>query len=164
MDFTLQEWSNLAEIVGSAAIIFSLIFVGIQISDSTKGMRAENAHSATVALQTWYNEVGTNEQAAKVFRKGMTDPSTLSKDEATQFLMCCHSALLAYQSIFFVGSKGTLDAALYKAMVSILETSTVAPGFHWYWQQRADHFTDAFRNYVDSIIISKPKDIPDIYK
>ena len=69
MKRTLQEWANLAEIIGNAAIIVSLLFVGLQISDTTKEMRANTAYNATVALQTWYNEVGTNEQAAAVFRK-----------------------------------------------------------------------------------------------
>jgi hypothetical protein len=99
MKRTLQDWANLAEIIGNAAIIISLVFVGLQISDNTREMRSAAAHNATVALQAWYVEVGTNEQAAQVFRKGMSDPTTLSKDEALQFLMNVHSALIAYQSV-----------------------------------------------------------------
>ena len=81
MKHTLQEWANLAEIVGNVAIILSLVFVGLQISENTKEMRSVTAHNATVALQTWYVDIGTTEQAAKVFRQGMNAPSSLSKDE-----------------------------------------------------------------------------------
>ena len=164
MKRTLQEWANLAEIVGNAAIILSLVFVGLQISDTTKEMRATTAYNATVALQTWYNEVGTNEQAAKVFRKGMNDPASLSKDEALQFLMSIHGIILAYQSVYFLGDEGTLDAALYKAMVSTMVAAVPTPGYKWYWQQRADHFTDEFRGFVDQIIAVQPTGGAQIYR
>jgi hypothetical protein len=164
MKRTLQEWANLAEIVGNAAIIVSLVFVGLQISDTTKEMRASTAYNATVALQTWYNEIGTNDQAATVFRKGMNDPTSLSKDEAMQFIMCIHSVILAYQNVYFVGVEGTLDAAMYKAMSSTLEAAVPTPGYKWYWQQRAGHFTDEFRGFIDQMIAVHPTGGAEIYR
>jgi hypothetical protein len=163
MKRTLQEWANLAEIIGNAAIILSLVFVGLQISDTTKEMRASTAYNATIALQTWYNEMGTNEQAAKVFRKGMNDPASLSKDEALQFIMCAHSAMLAYQNAYFVGVEGTLDSAMYKAMASTLEAAAPTPGFAWYWQQRGGYLTDEFREFVEEIMTVQPKGGAEIY-
>ena len=164
MKRTLQDWANLAEIIGNAAIIISLIFVGLQISDNTREMRSAAAHNATVALQAWYVEVGTNEQAAKVFRKGMSDPSTLSKDEALQFLMNVHSALIAYQSVYFLGTEGTLDTSLYEAMFANMGASVPTPGFQWYWKQRRDAFTPEFQQYVDQIIESGPVGGAEIYR
>jgi hypothetical protein len=164
MKRTLQEWANLAEIIGNVAIILSLVFVGLQISDTTKEMRASTAYNATVALQTWYIETGANQQAAKLFRQGMVTPSSLSKDEELQFLMSLHGIMLAYQSVYFLGSEGTLDAALYKAMVSTMEGAVATPGFAWYWQQREGHFTEEFRGFVDHIITVQPKGVTNIYK
>ena len=163
MKRTLQDWANLAEIIGNAAIILSLVFVGLQISDSTKEMRAGTAYNATVALQTGYNEMGTNTQAATVFRKGMIDPKSLSKDEALQFLMCIHSAMLAYQNVYFVGVEGTLDSAMYKAMTATIEASVTTSGFAWYWQQRSGYFTTEFRELVEQIKKAQPKGGAKIY-
>jgi len=164
MKRSLQDWANLASIIGNAGLIFSLGFVGFQISDSAKETRATTAYQATAALQTWYNENGTNEQAASLFRKGMSDPSSLSKDEALQFLMNLHSIMLAYQSIYFLGAEGTLDASLYKAMASTLEGAVPAPGFVWYWKQRGGHFTDEFKGFVDQIAADQPKGGAEIYR
>jgi hypothetical protein len=164
MKHTLQEWANLAGIIGNFAIIVSLVFVGLQISDTTREMRASTAYNATVALQTWYNEVGTNQQASEVFRKGMNDPASLSKDEAMQFIMCIHSVMLAYQNVYFAGVEGTLDAAMYKAMTSTLEAAVSAPGFEWYWQQRAGYMTDEFGGFVAQIMTTQPKGGAEIYR
>lgn len=163
MNHTLQDWANLAEIIGTVAIILSLVFVGFQISDNTREMRSSAAYNATVALQAWYVEVGTNEQAAKVFRKGMSDPTALSKDEAVQFLMNVHSALIAFQSIYFSRTEGTLDASLYEAMFSNMRASVPTPGFQWYWKQRRDAFTLEFQQYVEQQIKSGPVGGAEIY-
>jgi hypothetical protein len=164
MKRTLQDWANLAEIVGNVAIILSLVFVGLQISDNAKLTRSETAANATAALQSWYNELGTNEQAAKVFRKGMQAPSSLSKDEAVQFVMSIHAVMLAYQSIYFLGVEGTLDTDMNLAMSSALEAAAPTPGFAWYWRQRGSHFTDEFRGFIDQIIAVQPKGGAEIYK
>jgi len=164
MKRTLQEWANLAEIIGNAAIILSLMFVGLQISENTKEMRSVTAHNATVALQAWYVDIGTTEQAAKVFRKGMSDPGALSKDEAMQFIMSVHSVMLAYQSNYFLGVEGTLDSDMTIAMSSALEDAAPTPGFRWYWQQRGRHFTDQFRGFIDQIIAAHPNGGAEMYK
>ena len=164
MKHTLQDWANLAEIIGTVAIIFSLVFVGLQISDNTREMRSAAAHNATVALQSWYVEIGTNEQAAKVFRKGMSNPTAMSKDESVQFLMNVHSALIAYQSIYFSMSEGTLDTSLYRAMFANMGASVPTPGFQWYWKQRRNSFTPEFQQYVEQLIKSGPVGGAEIYR
>ena len=164
MKRTLQDWANFAEIIGNVAIILSFVFVGLQISDNSKLMRSETATNATAALQSWYNELGTNEQAAKVFRKGMTDPSSLSKDEEMQFLMSLHAVMLAYQSIYFLGVEGTLDTDMTRAMSSALEAAAPTPGFAWYWRQRGSHVTDEFQGFINQIIAVQPKGGAEIYR
>jgi hypothetical protein len=164
MKRTLQDWANFAEIMGNVAIIFSFVFVGFQISANTKEMRANTAYNATVALQTWYVEVGTNEQAAKVYRKGMNDPASLSKDEALQLLMNLHGIMLAYQINYFLGVEETLDADMNIAMSSALEAAVPTPGFRWYWRQRGGHFTEAFKSFVDQIMASHPEGGAEIYR
>ena len=164
MKRSLQDWANLAEIVGTAAIIFSLIFVGLQISDNTREMRSAAAHNATESLQNWYVEIATNSQAAQVFRKGMGDPSALSKDEAFQYLMNIHSAVLAYQNVYFLGNEGALDNSLYLAMSATMVAVVPSPGFQWYWKQRFEYFTPEFRKFVEELMISGAEGGADIYK
>ena len=164
MKRSLQDWANLAEIIGTAAIIFSLIFVGLQISENTREMRSAAAHNATESLQNWYVEIATNAQAAQVFRKGMRDPSALSKDEAFQYLLNLHSAVLAYQHVYFLGTEGALDSSLYLAMSATMVAAVPSPGFQWYWKQRSDFFTPEFRQFVDKLMISGTEGGAEIYK
>lgn len=164
MKRSLQDWANLAEIGGTAAIIFSLIFVGLQISDNTKEMRSTAAHNATQSLQSWYVELATSPEAAHVFRKAMSDPSALSEDDAFVFLMNIHSSMLAYQNVFFLGTEGTLDDSLHVALTATMVAVVPTPGFQWYWKQRSEFFTPEFRVFVDELMISGVGKGAEIYK
>ena len=105
MKRTLQEWANLAEIIGGVAIILSLLFVGLQVSENSKQVRSETAHNVTAGLLSWYNELGGSAQASANFRKGMSAPQSLSPEEAVQFLMTVHSVMLIYQTMYFLGTE-----------------------------------------------------------
>jgi hypothetical protein len=46
MKLKLSEWANIAEVLGALAIVISLIFVGMQISDGNRETRAATVQSA----------------------------------------------------------------------------------------------------------------------
>ena len=152
MTRSLQDWAHLAEIIGGIAIILSLIFVGLQISENSKQVRSETAHNVTAGLQSWYNQIGGSAQAAANFRKGMSAPETLSPDQAVQYLMQVHSVMLIYQTMYFLGTEGTLDDEMNSAMSSALRAALPTPGFAWYWEQRRVYFTEEFQAFVAEIL------------
>ena len=156
MKRSLQDWANLAEIIGGAAIILSLVFVGLQLSENSKQVRSETAHNVTAGLQTWYNGLGVSAQASANWRKGMTAPQELSPDEAVQFLMAVHSVMFIYQTMYFLGTEGTLDEEMNRAMSSALRAAVPAPGFTWYWNQRSGYFTNEFQSLISQIRAEEP--------
>jgi len=55
----LAEWASIAEVVGAVAVVVSLIYVGIQVSENTGAVLAANrqqlvgrAHTATTSIAT----------------------------------------------------------------------------------------------------------------
>src|SRR5271163_1953797 len=48
---SLQQLSNLAQIIGSAGVVLSLIFVGLQVRQNTRAIQ-RNEHNATMAQWT----------------------------------------------------------------------------------------------------------------
>ena len=155
MKRSLKDWASLAEIIGTAAIVLSLIFVGLQMSNNTREMRSAAAHNATQSLQAAYIDISSNPEVARVFRRGISDPNALSKDEAFVYLMKLHSAVLTYQNVFFLGTEGALDASLHLTLIKTLGAIVPTPGFDWYWRQRADYFTPEFRVFVEELLISE---------
>ncbi len=161
---SIMELGALGEFVGAFAVVATLLYVGLQVRQNTKAVRGAAAHNATQSLQSWYVAIATNPQAAHVFRRGMSDPSALSEDDAFVYLMNVHSAMLGYQNVFFLGTEGTLDASLYLAMSATMVAVVPTPGFQWYWKQRADFFTPEFRVFVEELMASGAEGGAEIYK
>jgi hypothetical protein len=75
---TLVEWGALGELIGGVAIIVSLIYVGVQVKHSAKATRSAAANDASVSMQTWYLEMGSNRQASDLWLNAMRSPEPLS--------------------------------------------------------------------------------------
>ena len=74
MKLQLAEYAHIAEIVGAFAVVISLIYVGAPVnnSDSASTVRAASANDVNVALQSWYLEIGTDQQTSKLFYEALT--------------------------------------------------------------------------------------------
>ena len=60
MNMKLPEVASIAEIVGAFAVVISLIYVGVQVNDSAGAVRAASANDANVAVQSWYQQIGSD--------------------------------------------------------------------------------------------------------
>jgi len=154
----LSDWANVAEIIGSAAIVVSLIYVGIQVNDSTREVRSANANNITAALSDWYINVGINPQASETFLNGMAHPDSLSPGQTAQFIFLAHSLMLEYQAAYYLAEQGTLDVGLRQAITNNISGTRALPGMQLYWTQRRSVFEPGFREFVDTILTSGATD------
>ena len=152
MKLKLSDMAHIAEIVGAVVIVVSLIYVGIQVNDSTRAVRSATANETTAAMSAWYVTVGSSEQATRVFYDGMTNPESLSNQELTQYIYMSHGLFLEYQAAFYLSQEGTLDLRLQQSLVNTIAGVREMPGFLKYWQQRRDLFEPGFREFVDDLI------------
>ena len=109
MKLKLAEYASIAEIIGAFAVVISLIYVGVQVNDSTSAVRAASANDVNVALQSWYLQIGSDQQ---------TNEEALSNEEEFQFLMMLHGAFLAFQNSYLLAEQGTIDAELREAITA----------------------------------------------
>lgn len=152
MKLRLSEIASIAEIVGAIAIIISLIYVGIEVKDSTRAVRSATANESSAAMSAWYISVGSSEQASQVFFKGMTHPESLTREEMTQYIFLSHGLFLQRQAAYYLAQEGTLDFKLQETLVNAVAGVREMPGFLMYWGQRRELFEPGFRAFVDDLI------------
>jgi len=150
----LSELAQVAEVVGAVAIVVSLIYVGVQVEDSTRAVRSATANETTNAISTWYESVGNDPRSSHVFYTGMRDPDSLSPEEWLQFVFLSHGLLLKYQTAFYLAQQGTLDTNISQTITSTLSGTRETPGFLRYWEERGNVFEAEFRAYVEDIVSS----------
>lgn len=67
MEFNLEQIDLLVEIIGGIAIIISLIFVGLQLKESSKTTRTVTAATTVSELTSRYSNLGDSDKAVMSF-------------------------------------------------------------------------------------------------
>lgn len=152
MKLNLTDWASIAEVVGAIAIVISLIYVGVQVNDSTRAVRSATANATSTAISSWYSDIGTSLQASEVFMKGIANPESLTPVETAQFIYLTHGLFFQYQGAYYLAEEGTLDTELQQSLVNTLLGVREQPGFLMYWEQRGSLFQPGFKAFVDDVI------------
>lgn len=164
MKARLSDLANIAEIIGAFAVVVSLVYVGIQVNDGVGASRSASVNDANVALQSWYLEVGSNEQASALFYRGLMSPESLPNEDEFQFLMLFHGVFLAFQNSYWLAEEGTLDPELLEALTAAILGVKDTPGMRRYWRQRKSYLNASFGDYVDQLMERETNTSMDIYR
>ena len=147
----LKNWALVAEIVGAAAVVISLLYVGIQVQDSARAVRSAAVNDANVSLQAWYLNLSSNRQVSELWLDGLFSPEPLEVDDEYQFTMTMHAALLAMQNSFLLAQEGSLDEEILGAITAGLLAIKDMPGWQRYWGPRRGFFYPEFVSYIDNL-------------
>ena len=164
MRLKLSEWASVAEIIGATAVIISLVYVGFQVNDNTSAIRSAAANDASVAMQSWYLEMGSNREASDLWFNAMTSPEPLPTHDEFQFMMMMHAVLLGMQNSYLLAQEGTIDAEFREGITTALVAVKDLPGMMRYWRQRRDFFHRGFAEYVDGLLAREAIETLDMYK
>ncbi len=164
MKLKLAEYAHIAEIIGAFAVVISLLYVGVQVSDSASAVRAASANDVNVALQSWYLDIGTNQQTSELFYEALTSEEALPNEKEFQFLMMLHGAFLAFQNSYLLAEEGTIDTELREAITAAIVGIKELPGMRRYWRQRRSYLHSGFVDYVDQLLDQEIDVTVDIYR
>ena len=160
----LETAANYADVIGGIAVVVSLIYVGIKVNKSTSAIRSSAANDATVAMQAWYLEMGSNRQASDIWFNAMTSPEPLETHDEFQFMMSMHSVLLGMQNSYLLSREGTLDEEFREAVTTAIVAVKDLPGMSRCWRQRRGFFHREFAEYVDDLLLQDSIETLDMYK
>jgi hypothetical protein len=77
----LSEWANVAEIIGGAAIIASLIFVGLEVRENTQVIKLTSDRALDQQNLVLNTAVAESHDLAEILVKGESDRDNLSAQE-----------------------------------------------------------------------------------
>jgi hypothetical protein len=109
---TLQDWGALGELIGGVAIIVSLIYVGLQIRQSTHATRAATSQAFT---DQYVNAVSPVFEPgfSEIHCRGLRGLHNLQEDEKIAYIAWVSAILRLYESFYFQNKDGFFDARLF---------------------------------------------------
>ncbi len=149
---TLVDLANIGQIVGSLAVIGSLIFVGLQIRQNT---RATRATALQMNADYWLNyfTLLADKQFSEVYSKGAVGKVELEGSQFGQFFFLCRATFMGCENQHHQYLSGLLDDDAYKGYeATIREQIAAFPGVRAMWQLVKHTYGTEFAKFLDKQI------------
>ena len=146
----IESMANYADVIGGAAVIVSLIYVGIQIRRNAKSSQSQANQSAHESLASVSLEVSKDPEFSNFVRRGMIKFDELSEDEQFRIVMLMTTTFRRYENIFYQYKRGFLEEGLWAGYEQSILLMFYSSGGQAFWDLRSLHFSELFRSYLDS--------------
>jgi len=140
-----------SQLVGSIAVIFSVLYLGIQVHRSTRVAKLATQDAAATALRDVTKPFMENAELARIWRVGLEDLSALSTEDRARFFHAAYQFLKAFETIHFHYVYGLMDKQLWEGWHGLLRHYVAAPGIAHYWKHRPEVFSERFRKFVNAL-------------
>jgi hypothetical protein len=141
----------ISQVVSSAAVVLSVLYLGIQVHRSTRVAKLATQDAAATALRDVTKPLMENAELERIWRVGLEDLSALSTEDRARFFHATYQFLKAFETIHFHYVYGLMDRQLWEGWHGLLRHYVAAPGIAHYWNLRPEVFSERFRKFVNSL-------------
>lgn len=150
------RWVAVSQLIAAAGVIFSLVFLAIQLRQNTNAVKASSIQSLVQCLsanaQSWVED----ESLISIALKANAHPEQLSELELARLHFWFVMAIRRFEGVYFQRSLGLVDSAFIEGFErSHLSIIASKSGRVW-WEGAKEIFNSGFASYVDQEL-SSPK-------
>jgi hypothetical protein len=146
-----NEVSAISQLIGSVAVVFSVLYLAIQVHRSTRIAKLAAQDAAATALREVTKPFAENAELARIWRQGLENLDGLTAEDQARFFHSTYQFLKAYETIHFHHVYGLMDEQIWQGWVGLLRHYIASPGIARYWGLRCDLFSDRFQKFVAAL-------------
>jgi hypothetical protein len=151
MNWDWEAISAVSQLVGSIAVVLSVLYLAMQVHRSTRVAKLATQDAAATALRDVTKPLMENAELERIWRVGLEDLSALSVEDRARFFHAAYQFLKAFETIHFHYVYGLMDRQLWDGWHGLLQHYVAAPGIAEYWKLRPEVFSERFRKFVNSL-------------
>ena len=155
----LESLANLGEVIGAVAVVVSLIYLAVQVRQSTQAQRTENFSRALDRIAAIQAALSQDSQTAVVFAKGVADSNELTPKQRIQFTWAMYELFGAFEFMYLASKTKSIPDEVWQRWSSAVAFWLSYPGTQTWWHARPIPFTNGFTSFVESLLESNPADI-----
>lgn len=146
----------ICEIVGTVAVIISLIYLATQIRQQNRESRIAAMHDISVGFRDSVSKFAS-EDMSKIIVKANSNYEQLSDDEAMRFLILASQMFRAWEEAYIQYQEGNLSERNWLPIQKYYTTLMNAPSLQHAWSLRSHCFDEEFADFVKTQIFSEYK-------
>ena len=151
----LAELSQISQTLGSAAVVASLLFVGVQIRQNTKTTRAVSHHAVSEALNRVNLLWARDSEATRIWLSGMSDRRALAPEDRWRFDSMVRAYLHVCETMYTQAKLGAGDCGIVVAEETGIKYVFSSNGVREWWSENPFGFSTEFRRYLEDLTDSK---------
>jgi len=148
---TIADLAHIADILAAVGIIGSMIFVGVQLRQSTRSVRSSTLQQNTDHWQNYYALLSDPKFAA-TFAKGSAGHD-LEQAEFSQFFLLSRALLMGMENQHYQFQQGLIHKGAYGGFQVVMKEQILAfPGIRAMWQLTRHCYSADFAGFMDQIM------------
>ena len=151
---SLSAVYEFAQIIGSTAVVTSLVFVGLELRRNTRVTRAASHHAVTASLNNLNLFWAGDTEVARIWLAGLNDRNALSPEERWRFDSILRSYLHVCETMFVQAALGTGDEGIVTAEENGIRHIFTSQSTRDWWKDNPFGFSSAFRAYIDGLMVA----------
>jgi len=146
-----------AEIVGAIAVVISVAYLAVQISEANKELRSQSHYNALSLGQRPLEIELENAELASLISVGYESPEELTAEEWYRFTQYQIMAFNAWEYYYYERDKGAIPEQLWTgANAYYVRNASTKPGLWKYWLEYEHIYGEPFHSYVEEFIRDYP--------
>ena len=148
---SLSDLASLGSFVSGVAILFSFVFLALQLRQANVNQRAliQSARASRV-IDTVYRNIEPH--LRQVILRGARGDTTMPPEEVQAFLQAAYAAFLNFEDTYLQNRAGTIHPSAWRASSGRLEIILASPGWRVAWKKRRALLESDFAQAVDQIV------------
>ncbi|MGA9335861.1 MAG: hypothetical protein WBV39_16385 [Rudaea sp.] len=147
----LATLASIANVIGSIAVVISLVYLSLQIRQSARNQRSIMDRGRSQQVGDWLQSIARADTAELVLRGHAGDP-TLDATELHRYLWCMYPLFLHFEDSYFQHRDGMIGEGQYASILGHLKSQCSTPGFRALWSHIRKRFPADFVGFIDAIM------------
>lgn len=148
---SLEQAAFLAQIVSAAAVVASLVFVGIQLGQATKAVRASSSHAHSAMYHAIIASIIDHGEFARIWHRTLSDPSSTNDDDWVRFIAYTSALFRFYEASRVQWLHNQLDKEHWQAIEQQVISVGAQPGIKAWWTLRRHWHSEEFRRWFEAL-------------
>lgn len=153
---SLEQASFVAQIISAIAVFSSLVFVGLQVRQNTKAVRAASSQAHSAMYHALTDNIVNAQGFAETWRKALDNLDDLRDEELVRFFSFASASFRFFEASRVQWLRGLLDDEHWHTVEQHAMALAAKPGIQIFWELRRHWHCEAFQEWFDSLPRSSP--------
>ena len=145
-----HRWSHIADLVGTGAVVVSLIYVGLQVRQNTAAIQTSTSQDVYEQHQDMALLLMESAEMAEIVVRAGTDFAGLSAVDSLRYDRYLNLSINLYEAVYTNALQGTMEPGMAAGWLQDLGNLQCKAGMPGYWERGRNWYHPTFRFAVDS--------------